>query len=63
MPVFGLGCRPDQEEILHHRRNRQTLRYQQDTRARLFLDKGGKMLGHIMEIVRDQQPSLTHRAP
>ena len=47
MPVFGLGCRPDQEEILHHRRNRQTLRYQQDARARLFLDKGGKMLGHI----------------
>jgi hypothetical protein len=61
VPIFGLGCRPGQEEILYHRRNRQTLRYQQATRARLFLDKDSQMLGHIVEIVRDQQPSLTRR--
>ena len=51
MPVFGLGCRLDQEELIRHRRNRQTLRYQQDARARLFLDQGSKMLGHIVELL------------
>jgi hypothetical protein len=61
VPVFGLSCRPDEEEILHHRRDGQTLRDQQDTGAGLFLDKGGKMMGHIVEIVRHQQPSLTCR--